>query len=332
MIWRCPHCRGTLGARADAAVECASCGTVYPAVAGIPDLRIDASSWIDCDEDREQARHIAEELADLDLTEVVRHVFRAVRNLKGEKAEYRTRRVLEEPHRLRREITGWLDAATCEGPFLDLGCGPGTLLAAAAADGRVGIGLDVSMVWLVVAKRLIEAFGGTPILAAGFAESLPLADGAVSGVVSLDVIEHVGDQAAYLRELDRVTAVGGALALATPNRFSLAPEPHVRVWGVGWLPRRWQQPYAERRSGMSYAYTRLLSTWEMRRLVARNTHFDIELLIPFIPDEEIAGASAARATLARTYNALVRHALARRSALAVGAFYRVVGRKRARHA
>lgn len=326
MIWRCPRCRGNLEEH-PGGLRCASCAASYEVVSGIPDLRIGAPVWIDCAEDREQARHIADTMGGEELEEVVRHVFRVVRGRKAENVEYRTRLVLSAPPRLRSEIVGWLDDATQSAPFLDLGCGPGMLLAAAAAQGRTGIGVDVSMVWLVVAKRLIAQYGGTPILAAGFAESLPLADGSVNAVVSLDVIEHVGDQEAYLREIDRVTAPDGALALATPNRFSLAAEPHVRVWGVGWLPRPLQQPYAERRSGMSYAFTKLVSTWEMRRLMTRNTRFDFTLLVPAIPEDAIALSSARRAALARVYNAMIRIPLLRAAALGIGAFFRVVGRK-----
>ena len=89
------------------------------------------------------------------------------------------------------------------------------------------------------------------------------------GAYAFDVIEHVGDPAAYLREIDRVTRTGGRLAIATPNRFSLAPEPHIGVWGVGWLPRTLQRRYAEWRSGKPYAFTRLMSTWEAARLLRR---------------------------------------------------------------
>lgn len=326
-IWRCPRCRGVLGRRHEV-LECSSCQSSYATVNGIPDLRIDAPSWIDCDQDREQAREIVSEMGSASLEEVVRHVFRVVRGRHDENVNYRTLRVLGAPERMRREITGWLDDATRATPFLDLGCGPGMLLAAAAAEGRRGIGVDVSMVWLVVAQRLIQSFGGDAVLAAGFAESLPLEDDSVGAVVSLDVIEHVDDQEAYLRELDRVTKPRAAVALATPNRFSLAAEPHVNVWGVGWLPRRWQQRYAERRSGMSYAYTRLLSTREARRMIGRHTNFEIRLLAPGMPEEEIALASPRRAALGRTYNALVRHPVGHALALRVGAFFRVVGRKR----
>ncbi|MDQ2665189.1 MAG: class I SAM-dependent methyltransferase [Gemmatimonadota bacterium] len=326
-IWRCPRCRGQLRAVLPT-YTCVACDAEYCTIDGIPDFRIDAPSWIDCDEDRAHARFIADSMAHDDLEHVIRYVFRVVRQRPDANVEYRARRTLSEPTRVGREITGWLNQATRATPFLDVGCGPGALLAAAGANGRQGIGIDVSMVWLVVAKRLIESYGGVALLAAGFAETLPLPDDSVGGVVSLDVIEHVGDPAVYLREIDRVTAPGGALALATPNRFSLAPEPHVRVWGVGWLPRPWQQAYAERMSGMSYAYVRLLAAREMQRLIRDNTAFDVCLVAPLLPDEEVAIAGPVRAAFARVYNALLRYGAGRRAALYFGAFYRVIGTRR----
>ena len=250
-----------------------------------------------------------------------------MRGQRGPGVERRTRQVLAAPNRLRREIGGWLNEATAPTPFLDLGCGPGMLLAAAAAENRVGIGIDVSMVWLVAAQRLIRSYGGEPVLAAGFAEALPLPDESLGGVVSLDVVEHVGDQITFLKEIDRVTARGGVFALATPNRFSVAAEPHVHVWGVGLVPRRWQRRYAEWWSGSSYAFTRLLSTWEMRAMIRRHTGFSPQLQVPPIPPEEIAASSPRRAVLARLYNGVIRFRVARAMALATGPFFRVAARK-----
>jgi hypothetical protein len=96
---------------------------------------------------------------------------------------------------------------------------------------------------------------------------------------------------------------------------------------VGWLPRRWQRRYAEWRSGISYAYTRLLSTREAREMLSRNTSFDCEFLVPAIPEEDIAIAAPRRAILARTYNRAIKLGVLRRAALGVGAFYQVAGRK-----
>lgn len=326
-IWRCPRCRGLLAGDAAGGLQCQLCVARYEAVAGIPDLRVQTAAWIDYEEDLAEARRLAEETEGWSVEDLVRSVFAARREWDVARTDRRTREVLAAPHRLRREISGWLSEATAGEGFLDVGCGPGMLLAAAAAEGRRGVGIDVSMVWLIVAQRLITAWGGVPILAGASAEALPLADGAVSGAVSLDVIEHVGDPRGFLAEIDRVVAPGGRIALSTPNRYSLGAEPHVSVWGVAWLPRSFQQGYVKWRSGKSYEFTRLLSAREARRLMRRHTDFRFEFLIPPIDKDDIARFTVRRAVLAQLYNQLITLKWLRSLLLHVGPFFRVVGCK-----
>ena len=327
MIWKCPRCRGGLHEEA-AAVRCAACAAAFPVFDGIPDLRIPGASWIDFDAERAYARTLLREMKDAPPEAWIRRVFADQRPGDDVRTELRTRQALAGPRRLEGELAGWLRAAVAgTGLFLDIGCGAGTLLAGAAREGRRGIGVDVSIVWLLVAARLVRAFGGEPILAAACAEALPLADGAVTGVISLDVIEHVADPRVYLREIDRVLAPGGSVALSTPNRFSLAAEPHVFVWGVGWLPRRWQKAYVRWRSGKPYEFVRLLSHRELRVLLRSNTRLDAEIFAPPIPEEEVARFSRRRALLAAAYNRIVSRRGWQSLCLRVGPFLRIVGRK-----
>ena len=327
-IWRCPACRRELVAAA-AGLRCSSCTAGYPCVGDIPDLRLPgAASWIDPEQDRARAHQLLAETDGWPVEDIVRRVFAERPRAKAAWVELRTRQVLEAPQRLRSEVRGWLAQIIGDGgTFLDLGCGGGTLLAAAAAEGRHGVGIDVSLVWLVVARRLIAAYHGRPALAAAMAEALPLADGAIDAVMSLDVIEHVADPVPYLREINRVTRSGGRIALATPNRFSLTAEPHVFVWGVGWLPRPLQARYVAWRSGKDYAYTRLLSTREAVRLVHSHTAFTCRILIPSVAREEIARFPPWRAAVARAYNLVVRARAFRALFLMVGPFFRLVGIK-----
>lgn len=326
-IWCCPRCRGDLLERV-AGLECAGCGAPYDVVDGIPDLRVPGAVWIDMEQDLATARQLVSETEGLPLEDVVRWVYARRPGWDTARIELRTRQVLDAPGRLRGELDDWLQPCTVSGQiFLDLGCGPGMLLAAAAGRDGVGIGVDVSLVWLVVAKRLIEAHGGTPVLAAGLAEALPLRNRAVNGVVGLDVIEHVGDPVPVLQEVDRVTAADGWLALATPNRFSLSAEPHVSIWGVGWLPRRWQASYVRWRSGLPYEFTRMLSPREAGRLLRSHTDFRCAMQVPLIPATEIDRFSTRRSLLARTYNRLVRLRLLNPALLRLGPFFRIVGTK-----
>src|SRR3546814_9477907 len=85
--------------------------------------------------------------------------------------------------------------------------------------------------------------GASAVLIAGVAEALPFADGLFSFVYSPDVIEHVTSQPAYLAEIHRVLSPGAPTLLNSPNRFSvLSPEPHVGIWGLGFLPRALMDP------------------------------------------------------------------------------------------
>jgi SAM-dependent methyltransferase len=262
------------------------------------------------------------------LEAMVRAVFAAQPGRSQQQIDMRTRQVLVSPSRLRTQLDGWLRLAASRPGFLDLGCGPGMLLAAAASRGVSGLGIDVSLVWLVVARRMIEEHGGVATLCAGFAESLPLRDASTPAIVSLDVIEHVGDQRRYLAEIDRIAADGATIALATPNRFSLTAEPHVHVWGVGWLPVRFQERYVRAMSGRSYDFVRLLSVPGLARLLRRHTRFAGRFVVPQVPEDEIEGMHARRARLARLYNRLCASALLRWPLLGVGPFFRYTGTAR----
>jgi hypothetical protein len=53
--------------------------------------------------------------------------------------------------------------------------------------------------------------------------------------------------------------VSGQVQVVTVNRWSLAGEPTVRLWGVGFLPRRLAVPYVRLRRHTSYEYVRPLT-------------------------------------------------------------------------
>ena len=327
-VWCCPACRGTLASAPNTRLRCERCSAEFWISGGIPDLRVDRPAWLDIDEDREAAERLDRDFASRSLEDMVRAVFAAQPGRSQQQIDLRTRQVLGAPARLATQLDGWLRDVTHTPGFLDLGCGPGMLLAAAAARGVSGLGIDVSLTWLVVARRMIEQYGGKATLCAAFAESLPLRDGQVPGIVSLDVIEHVADQARYLAEIDRIAADGATIALATPNRFSLAAEPHVHVWGVGWLPTRFQARYVRARSGRAYEFVRLLSVPGLSMLLSRHTRFAGRFVVPQVPDDDIAAMHARRARLARLYNRLADSPLLRWPLLGIGPFFRYTGTAR----
>jgi SAM-dependent methyltransferase len=93
---------------------------------------------------------------------------------------------------------------------LDAGCGSGRNMIELARHGTVtGVELSATSVALARARASGEVIEGS-VLEMGFApDSFDLA-------VSLDVIEHLDDDLAALRELRRVVAPGGSLLVTVP--------------------------------------------------------------------------------------------------------------------
>ncbi len=114
---------------------------------------------------------------------------------------------------------------------LDMGCGRGFYLKFTRelypeAD-VVGVELDTPLL-----DRARSAVPGVRVLSADV-RALPFADGAFDRIVFTEVIEHIADDAAALRELARVCAPGGVMALTTPNAdYPLAWDPINRVLEV----------------------------------------------------------------------------------------------------
>lgn len=325
MIWCCPKCHGKLDDGPEI-LRCSGCGSNFELVGGIPDLRVPGESWINFTEDLQIARDLS--ARNLPLAELVHAVYATRPGWDVGRIAMRTEQVLSAPHRLKSDVAGWLAPVLgAKGQFLDLGCGAGMLIAVGQNPERTGIGIDVSMTWLVVAQRLITEWGGKPILAAALGEALPMPDNSIDAVISLDVIEHVNDPDAYLGEINRVVKSGGRIALSTPNRFSLTAEPHVFVWGVGWLPQRLQRPYVRWRSGKTYDDTRLMGSVSLCRRLGKNTKFNFRVAIPEISLEHIEKFGTLKALLAKIYNKLAQSVLLRPAFLVIGPFFRITGTK-----
>jgi SAM-dependent methyltransferase len=151
--------------------------------------------------------------------------------------------------------------------MLDVGCGAGSALFGLARHAALAVGIDIMLSDLLLAKkRFAEAGIANVAFACGSASELPFADASFGVLNATDVIEHVDDPGRLLAEARRVMGPGGVFFFNSPNRFSLlSREPHVKLWGVGWLPRRWAEPYVRWRLGKAYRGKRLLSLFELRR-------------------------------------------------------------------
>jgi SAM-dependent methyltransferase len=326
----CPACRSTL-VGGDAALRCEACGREYPVVAGIPELRLAyPDPYVGREEDLERARELAARSEELDFPGLLReHWARS-----GKAPELADRFVAGDLASLRRS-QAYLSAIERErgaalggsDRFLEIGCGTAGLAAAAAERAGEVIASDLSMRWLVLArKRLMDAGIDNVRLICGDAERPPFAAGFFDVVAASDVIEHVPDPDAFAEGCRDVLRPGGSLFLATPNRYSLGLEPHVRLWGVGYLPRPLAKRYVWAARKAHYDHVRLLSSHGLRRLLRRHG-FGVKVVPPEIPAATQEMYSGRELRLVRAYNRLRRLAPVRAGLRAVGPFFHVFARK-----
>ncbi len=99
---------------------------------------------------------------------------------------------------------------------LDCGCGPGWWLKVAGDLFDCDLyGIDVDLARL---RRASGELGGRSRLLAASATRLPFLDGSFDKVVLSEVLEHVADDAAVMREVHRVLRPGGVVAITVPHR------------------------------------------------------------------------------------------------------------------
>ncbi|MBV8555479.1 MAG: methyltransferase domain-containing protein [Planctomycetaceae bacterium] len=318
----CPHCRGSLEMGDDGAA-CRGCGRSYRGLRGIPDLRTGDDAFLSNRDDWAFARRLDEDYDRLDFRGLLERYFDLSPEVPADLRWRQVAHILTAPERAR----AWLEAVggAGHGRLLDLGCGTGSFLAAVGAGVREAWGIDIALRWLLVARKRLDEEGLAHVrLACGCAERLPVRDRGFARVVAGDVIEHVGDQAATLAEVHRVLVPGGRLFLASPNRFSLAPEPHVQVWGVGYLPRRWMGPYVRWARGIDFRAIRTLGLGEWRRLLRRSPFGGGAIVAPGLPRADVAHFGPVKRGVARAYNALVTTRPGQAIARAVGPLFHVV--------
>lgn len=262
----CPRCHGAL-TRADAAFACGACDAVYPVVLGIPDFRVAPDPWIGIEDDREKARRVAALVAQQPFEQAVRTYWDITPDTPRRLAERFIDHVLSAEGRA-NEWLDWLDrneAQPPSGPWLEVGCGSGDLVAAGSARGVTVVGVDVALRWLVVAARRAALAHRSHLLVCANGEHLPFPPGSFARVVSVGTLEHCRDAERCVAEGRRVLRAGGVMRVRTVNRYSVLAEPHVGVWGVGLVPRRWADRYVRWRSGQRYQHHRPLSARELAR-------------------------------------------------------------------
>ena len=234
----CPVCRSRLNRTND---HCVSCDRAFPNISGIPDLRLTPDRYLSLNDERAKA----ELLASIAPTTDFAGLCRAYYTMTSDVDSSRSKRYLSHLERAERRAEAFVGLLPTNGRALEVGCGTGGMLAAASRRGIAIEGVDIALRWLVLAAKRQKAVN-VPIVAAN-AERLPWPDSTFAAVFADSVLEHLDDPANALWEWRRVAKPGATLIVVSPNRYSLAPDPHVGLWGLGFLPRAWQKGYVRRR-------------------------------------------------------------------------------------
>ena len=135
-------------------------------------------------------------------------------------------------------------AAPANASVLDVGSGIGSFVVACRRRGfrafgvepdRIGQGGRISSIQ--IARRRLE----NEVFAVAVGESLPFADRSFDLITMNQVMEHVSEQSAVLREALRVLKENGAIYIACPNYLRFY-EPHYKIKWFPLLPKflgRW---------------------------------------------------------------------------------------------
>ena len=301
----CPRCKAALTSATDA-YTCSDCKEHYPIILGIPDFRVFPDPHIDIAEDRRKAQRIFERAAAADFSTLVEYYWSITPDTPPEMARRFTAQAISAVERGRHLLHAHSAVKTKlqepDARVLDLGTRSGGLLMAAAEHGQKAIGIDIALRWLIIARKRLEEAGRPAQLVCCCAEFLPFRDGTFNLVVSENLLEHTVRQRQCVEEAHRVLKSGGVFFTTTWNRLALAPEPHVRLWGVGWLPRRLAKRYVKLRKGMSYDHVCLLSLFELKHLVRCTPFRQCAILLPIFSAAELANISFVQRLAVRLYD------------------------------
>jgi SAM-dependent methyltransferase len=115
----------------------------------------------------------------------------------------------------RQEVQRAIAGLRPKGVWVDLGCGVGHTLRL-FPEGVLRVGLEYSKKSLSIARRHL---GDGPHFARACGERLPMADGTADVLACFEVLEHLPDDRAVLREINRVLREGGHFLVSVPDTY-----------------------------------------------------------------------------------------------------------------
>ncbi len=244
----CPLCHALLDQNTIGRVSCDSCRLIFPKFAGFIDLRLHSDRYLSLNQERRKAERLSAKEHDHSLEDLARAYYAITADVDNTRRERFVRHISGAHHRGQ----AMLARLPKKGNILEIGCGTGGFLAAAAEAGRNAIGIDIASRWLVVARRrlqeLLKYNQSCPLIPA-CAEKVPFANESFDIVVADSLLEHVDDTFSSISEMLRVARPGGLIMIWAPNPRWPGPDPHVGLWLVKFMPKKSAVRYLKWRRG-----------------------------------------------------------------------------------
>ena len=275
----CPKCHGPLSDSKDF-MECRACEVNFPVYKGVPDFRRVNPDFQPSQQEIKirDALLSAYDKATFEQLIEIRYgmskgcsqylcehqkAFELSYEQKGTSRSYQINKLLNNSGRVLSK----------KNMFLDIGCGSGTAVPWIMNGFDSGIGVDYSLVDLIMGSKFLEERKIANLkLVCADARKLPLPNEVCDFVNATDVIEHIlPGQSKFMKEVKRILTNGGGFYFNSPNRYNIfTPESHVKVRLVGFMPRALMNDYVQMIQGVSYKTIRLLSLNELKSLIKSN--------------------------------------------------------------
>jgi 2-polyprenyl-6-hydroxyphenyl methylase/3-demethylubiquinone-9 3-methyltransferase len=168
------------------------------------------------------------------------------------------------PARLRyfHQVFAQIDMDPAGKTVLDIGCGGGLVAEELARLGATVIGVDPAESSLSTARAHARLAGLEIDYRLGAGERLPLDDASVDIACCVDVLEHVDDLDAVIRETARVLKPGGIYLYDTINRTLVSKLVMIKLCQE-WRRTAWMPPNL-------HDFAQFIKPAELRALLAQN--------------------------------------------------------------
>ncbi len=300
-ILACPGCRSQVSLESDGLV-CTHCGHYFKIAHGLLDLCCPGLNMPELlKEDYSRAQMLRLRSPELSVPELIRLCYKLPSSRNLSSLDISVDYVLSGGQRMADTFVLFKNLARQNrwylpehGTVLDLGCGVGL------GTGYLTKSFDkvfaVNPAWdeMVIAERVNrERFGEQMVLVRTVGEHLPFRDDSFDLVCALDIMEHVAQPHKVLKEVERTLKPGGMFIFDSSNQYNIfAPDGHVQLKFMGFIPEAMREPYVRWRTGgkMSWIMRNVhpVSYWTLNRYLKQLKDCDFRFR-KFVPAGEAFG-------------------------------------------